>query len=440
MNRFAQKDRGDMIFSKKIVNLLIPFVFFVTVPVLAVLIASSAIADQRLSDELMISDVANETYLPSVAYNWKHREYLVVWHAKWVSGSRDIRAARISEAGQILDTFTVYKDLNKDSVQPSVDYDPVNDRYLVAWIFDYFGNGSDRDLYGRFIPWDGPSASLNEFAICSWTTHQWNPKVAYGRAVEEFLVVWMNEYQAGTLPMYISGRRIKAADGSFFSSGSDFTISHGTEQRVNPDVTYNQARNEYLVVYDNTADIFGMRLTGTVIDNFGGEFRIAGWSATEIRPAVAACKGADQYLVTWQSNQGTGNNAIYARFISGGGTLGNVYVIDDSTGQEQEADVACNLSGTEYFITWETEYAGGYYGVWGRLVQPNETLKPAFSIVHASWTLNRTNPAAAGGRSSYMVAWEHEYDGGASILQGIHGRLVFRRAGFPPAVYELLLQ
>jgi hypothetical protein len=439
MNRFAQKDSGDMFFSKKIANLLMPFVFFVSVPVLAVLIASSAIADQRLSDELIISDLHNETYFPSVAYNSKHREYLVVWHATWAIGSRDIRAARISEAGQILDTFTVYKDLNKDSAQPSVNYDPVSDRYLVAWIFDYFGNGSDWDIYGRFIPWDGPSASLSGFPICSWSSKQWTPKVAYGRAVEEFLVVWMNESQAGTEPMYISGRRIKAADGSFPGGDSDFTISHATEFRVHPDVTYNLARNEYLVVYDNDADIFGMRLTGTVIDNFGGEFRIAGWSATEIRPAVAACKGADQYLVAWQSNQGTDNDAIYARFISGGGTLGNVYMIDDTTGQERETDVACNLSGTEYFVTWQTEYAGGYYGVWGRLVQPNETLKPAFGIVQPGLAANRTSPAAAGGRNSYMVAWEHRYDG-SSFFGGIHGRLVFRRAGSPPAVYELLLQ
>ena len=160
-------------------------------------VATSATAGPQLSGEIVVSDADNEEYGPAVAYNWKHREYLVVWHTKWSMGTRDIRAARVSQHGQLLSTFTVYEHATKDSVQPAVDYDPVNDRYLVAWVFDALGNGSDMDLYGRFIPWDGPSASLSEFAIVTWATHQWTPKVAYGRAVEEFLVVWNHEYQSG---------------------------------------------------------------------------------------------------------------------------------------------------------------------------------------------------------------------------------------------------
>lgn len=157
----------------------------------------------------------------------------MVWHDKWAIGTRDIRAARVSEQGQVLSEFLVYEHSTKDSAQPTVDYDPVNDRYLVAWIFDFSGDGSDWDLYGRFIPWAGPSVSLTEFPICTWTTHQWNPRVAYGRAVEEFLVIWNNQYQSGPLPMYISGRRVKGSDGTFpGGSGSDLTISHGTENRI----------------------------------------------------------------------------------------------------------------------------------------------------------------------------------------------------------------
>ncbi len=43
--------------------------------------------------------------------------------------------------------------------------------------------------------------------------------------------------------MYISGRRITAADGSFPGGASDVTISHSTENRVNPKIAYNLARN-----------------------------------------------------------------------------------------------------------------------------------------------------------------------------------------------------
>lgn len=386
----------------------------------------------RLSSEIVISALDNEAYLPSVAYNWKHHEYLVVWHTTWTIGTRDIRAARVSVAGQVLDTFTVYEHATRDSAQPSVAYDPVHDRYLVVFIFDTPGDGSDYDLYGRLIPWTGPDPNLQAFPISTWSTHQWNPRVAYGRAVEEFLVVWANEYQAGTPPMYISGRRIKAGDGTFPGGVSDFTVSHGTENRVNPDVTYNLARNEYLVVYDNALDIFGIRLTGDLSHNFGGEFGIAGWPDAELHPAVAACHGVDQYLVAWQSDQGTGNDAIYARFLSGDATPGNVHPIDDASGQEREADVACNLAGTRYLLTWQVQYTNSQYGLWGRSLQPDETLEPLFEVVSAGAAADRTQPILAGGHTNYLVAWEHDRDGTA--YQDVHARLVTPRAVFLPLV------
>ncbi len=394
--------------------------------------AESARVSSRLSGEITISGLDNQEYLPAVAYNRNHHEYLVVWHTVWTLGTRDIRAARISDTGEVLSTFTVYEHATKDSAQPDVAYDSVNDRYLVVWVFDAPGDGSDWDLYGRFIPWDGPSTSLKEFAITTWTTHQWNPKVAYGRTAEEFLVVWANQYQAGSPPMYISGRRVKAADGSFPGGASDLTISHTTQNRVNPDVTYNLARNEYLVVYDNAVDIFGIRLTGNLNDNFGGEFGIAGWPAVEIHPAVAACSEADQYLVVWQSDQETSNDAVYARFIAGTGAVGNVYQIDDTTSPEREADVACNLSGTQYLVTWQTRYTNLKYGIWGRLVQPDETMESQFSIVSPGSTADRTSPIAAGGHTNFIVVWEHQRDG--TSYQDIHGRLITPHTVFLPLV------
>lgn len=398
------------------------------------LAAPLSLSKPYLSGEIGISNLDNEEYLPSVAYNWKHHEYLVVWHTSWTIGTRDIRGTRVSSSGKVLSTFTIYENATKDSAQPAVAYDPVNDRYLVVWVFDSFGNGSDWDLYGRFIPWNGPSSALNEFAISTWITNQWSPRVAYGRAVEEFLVVWANEYQSAVLPMYISARRITASNGNFPGGSSDLTVSHATENRINPDVTYNLARNEYLLVYDNAVDIFGIRLTGDLSHNFGGEFGIAGWPDTEIHPAVAACRGADQYLVAWQSDQGSNNDAIYARFLNGEGTPGNVYKIDDTSSPEREADLACNEAGTQYLIAWQTRYTNVKYGVWARLVQPDETMGSQFAIVQPGVDSDRTNPIVAGGHSNYLVAWEHQR--GGTSYQDIHGRLVSPFAVFIPLVHR----
>ncbi len=90
-------------------------------------LAAATAEGWRLGSEMEISTLDTLDYLPSVAYNWKHHEYLVVWHTNWIISSRDIRAARISDAGKVLDTFLVYEDPTRDSAQPAVDYDPVHD-------------------------------------------------------------------------------------------------------------------------------------------------------------------------------------------------------------------------------------------------------------------------------------------------------------------------
>lgn len=400
-------------------------------------LATASAVDPYLSGEIAISALDNEEYLPSVAYNWKHHEYLVVWHTKWTIGTRDIRAARISDTGQVLSTFTVYEHTTKDSAQPAVDYDPVNDRYLVVWVFDAFGDSSDWDLYGRFIPWDGPSASLTEFPICTWAAHQWNPKVVYAGTQQEFMVVWANEYQTGTLPMYISGRRVKASDGSFFGTGSDVTINDVSENRVNPNVAYNLARNEYLVVYDNTVDVFATRLNGSAA-KLGTEFGIAGWPDVEINPAVAACNKTDQYLVAWQSLQSGIHNDVYVRFVDGDGSFptgGGPLVIYNTSVHEQKPDVACNstTSGSMFLVTYEQQYSNitGPYGIWGRLVYQDYSMSSVFGIVAGMGSLNRTQPVVAGGGANYMTVWEHDR---SASYQDIHGRLVSPYAVFLPLV------
>ncbi len=384
--------------------------------------------DPRVGKEFTISALDNEQHNPSVAYNWKQHEYLVVWHNTWTIGSRDIRARRISERGEVLSEFLIYDNPTRDSAQPSVAYDPVNNRYLVVWVRDAHGDGSDWDIYGRFIPWQGPDAALNAFPIVTWATKQWNPVLAYARSQQEFLVVWWNEHPS--VPAYISGKRIFADGSGFPSTGSDVTINHASEPRVDPDVSYNLARNEYLVVYSNGLfDVFGTRLRGDAAQLGGGEFGIAGWPAPEHNPAVAACREADQYLVTWQSEPG-GNPAIYARFVNGDGTVGSVHLIDDTTSAEVNADVACDQDGSQYMITWQTRYTNLFYGIWGRSVRPNANMSMSFAIRHPGGSANRLAPAIAGGHANYLVAWEHERDG--TSYQDIHGRLITPNTLFQP--------
>jgi hypothetical protein len=110
---------------------------------------------------------------------------------------------------------------------------------------------------------------------------------------------------------------------------------------------------------------------------------------------------------------------------------GSVHQIDDTTGSEVEAEVACNAAGTQYMVAWQAEYTNNRFGIWGRLVQPNGTLESAFTIVHPFGDMHRQeSQSLAVGGSNYLVAWEHSRES----YQDIHGRLVTPRMLFIPQI------
>jgi hypothetical protein len=390
-----------------------------------------SVAATNLGPEIIISERDSQEHLPAIAYNSKHNEYLVVWENDWGGGYHDIYAQRISGDGQLLSWFALASPLGRSQSSPAVAYDPDNDRYLVVWSYDFSGIGTDWDIYGRFVPWNGPDGGLAEFSICGWPSNQVHPTMAYNRVRQEFLVVWKD----AVLPSTISARRVLASGG--FPAGGAWTLSPTTlENRDSPDVTYNLHRNEYLVTWDieinpSDRDIRGIRLRSDGAPLTGGnptvsgEFRIADYiGANEWTPAVAACAAADQYLVAWQSDQGTGgaDHAIYARYLNGDAVPGNIHMIEDTGLPELNVDVDCNLAGDRYLLAWQTQYVSSKYGIWARIAWPNEYLPAQFVVRPAGAVTDRLFPAVAGGRTGFLVAWEHQRDGNGN--RDIHGRLV----------------
>jgi hypothetical protein len=401
------------------------------------LIPSSSAAPSAPSDyrtpAILISDVAANQYRPDIAYNSQHDEYLVVWENLWAGGYHDVYAQRVSGSGQLLSWFAVSTS-TYSKMNPSVAYDPTRDRYLVVFSYDAYGTGGDWDIYGRYIPWNGPSASLTDFVICNWASlNQLRPVVAFGRAQDEYLVTWTNAWSGQ--PSYISARRV-FADGSGFPS-NPFLISSGPENRDYQDVTYNLHRNEYLITWDvdksgTGLDIYGERLAGngsvltggTNIPPVTGEFPIAGWPDKEERPAVAACDQADQYLVAWQSDLGTGGTdyAVYGYYLNGDAVPVHVFQICDTTSPDMYVEVGCDADGDRYLLAWQSKYVGGEYSVWARLAFPDRSLGTDFEVVGPRQNADREFPGVAGGFSNFLVAWEHDRDGGAN--KDIYGRFI----------------
>jgi hypothetical protein len=315
-------------------------------------------------------------------------------------------------------------------MNPSVAYDPGRDRYLIVFTYDYRGNASDWDIYGRFIPWNGPVAGSLDFSICDFISNQRRPVVAFASTQDEFLVTWINGPSGE--PSYVSARRVYAGGGF---PDTTFQVSKGIEDRDFPDVAYNLARNEYFITWDvvksvTKVDIYGIRLTATGVSLTGGtpkvtgEFPIAGWPAIEEKPTVTTCSTFDQYLVAWQSDDETSgaDYAIYARYLTGEAVPGNVYLVADTTSHQLNVDITCDGSGGKYLLAWQDRYVGGEYGISARHFLPDETRDPEFVIVGPRSLSDREYPSVEGGKVNFLAVWEHDRDVINNI--DIYGKLI----------------
>jgi hypothetical protein len=386
-----------------------------------------------MTDPKLISSDVLDGYEPAVAYNENHDEYLVVWHY-----FNDIYAQRISSRGELLgNEMTITNHSNKED-SPALAYDPNWDRYLVVWQRDS-GSGH-KDIYGRFIPWNGPISGWGAFPIDSTTNDTRYPKIAYGFTQAEYMVVW-TRFTGGWPEYEIDGVRVEGDGSGIPAIPHPHVASHINDNRQNPDITYNLAKNEYLVVYDNrylfdysgTHDdhIYGVIMAGNGTKLYGGEFGIAAWPGDEYKPAVAACnfgtQNIGQYLVSWVSyfkiNDTTYEPRVYARYLDGNGNAGGVYMIDNVTPSypSAEIDIACRW-GRQYLMVWEHWYASEIKtGLWGRLLYSDESMESNFEIQKPESGDARENMAVANGSRAFLVAWEHRDSSGYA---DIYGRII----------------
>lgn len=383
----------------------------------ALLLAGAAtLAGESVGREVTVSALDNEKFLPAVAYNGAHEEFLVVWHNYWGS-LRDVYGTRLDRFGKVIETFTIAAGAN-DRAQAAVAYDSARDRYLVVWIYDYYGDSSDWDVRGRLVPWDGPDPALAEFPIYQTVDSQWNPKVAYSTGDDEFLVVWTNT--AAGIPATVSMRYV-LPDGTPDYAGT--VAGDETHNFANGDLTYSQLRDEYLIVYDiDGADIAARRVDNTgLLDT---EVTVADWPDAESAPSVAACPGQDQWLVAWQNSA----PKIYARFLTGAGAVDGapLEIFDAAAGQQRAPALACLPGAGHYLVAWEQEYSGSVFGIWGRRIGTNKAfLAPGFTVrpVYSPQLRHAKTPALAGGTLGWSVSWVQEREG--SAYSDLHARMVW---------------
>ena len=383
-----------------------------------------------------------DRHAPAVAYNWKHHEYLVLWHNTWPSGHRDIYARRVSESGQLLSWFAVSAGPN-DRAQPAIAYNGTTDEYLVVWMYE--ASPDVYEIWGRIVAWNG-SYMKPEFRIMQWANRSfWSPRVAWNSYRNEYMVVW-NAFDTTTsfppgLPHDVAGYRVSAG-GTVQNPGSPLILTtYSYPNQV--DITYNVAMDEYFLAFvvvhtqaTSGNDIYGLRVgwNGSprgLIEIYKDD--IAGQRKHQNHPAVATNE-QDKYMVVWEHEYDPTDHDIYGREYNADGTPdGSYFTISSWTQDDTVPDVAANGASREWLAVWQRALPGGSgYSIhgfrWGSAGSGVYTY--LFDV--GNWTfVECTSPAVAADIPGYLIVYEEV---NPPAKQHIYGRMWWPEVVFLPLV------
>jgi hypothetical protein len=271
---------------------------------------------------------------PQVAWNSVHDQYLVIWDDGSILGQR------VNGDGTLLGTEFLVAGADyqtTDPTRPVLVFNATREEYLAVWE-DSRGPAATRgdDIYGRRIAANGTLVA-GEFRIsgpgATWGDHY--PAAVWNGSNDQYLVAWedqrnYSEWDYCCLDIYGT---ILEGDGS--RTGGDFRVvpTINTLDDASPEVAWNAADNEYLVVYMDWSfdwihgwDIWGQRFTATGAKS-GRNFRIIGPKGSEeadltddTAPALAWNSADNQYLVIWvdfRKEDLDFDLEIYGRRVSG---------------------------------------------------------------------------------------------------------------------------
>lgn len=350
---------------------------------------------------------------PTVAYNSRHNEYLVVW---WNDrgATRDIYAQRVTADGVLKSQWCVINQAGFWNWLPAVAYSPARDEYLV--VYTYKANDTDYDLWARRMAWNGAWLSP-EFAISTYSGRQWYPSVAYNADDDQYLVVYEN-YWSDTF-RDIAAQRVRASDGALLS-WRNLATAAGQVRRL-PDAAWLASTNEYLVAFswlhpagDNNIHAV---MTNADMSYLSPEVELIGHDYDLIDAAVTTSPG--EYLVVWEDGPGNPERTVYGRRISGLGVMSDPFAILAQTGQVYlEPDTAYSAV-YGYVTVARFKYSDTDTDIYLRYSKPGQnSIAPGYWAIDSLTAYQRAPAIACDRFGSCLVVYEDNYDAASFNITG----------------------
>jgi hypothetical protein len=348
--------------------------------------ARTAFVTALLALCVAVPAAAQQRYAPAVAFDGT--TYLVVWQEQRPGATKDIYAARVSEAGVVLDPLGIpISKAAGNQWAPAVAYD--GSSFVVVWQDDR--SASTRpDVYGARVSAAGVLLDPGGTPISSAPGAQLAPAVAGTGAGS--LVVWTDGSD-------IRGARVSSAGAVLDPAGLDVSAADGAQ--LDPAVAFGGAGS--LVVWEDHrsgsgADLYGARVSaaGTVLDPAG--IAVAADAGDERNAAVAF--GGAAFLAAWDAA-----SDVQARRVSAAGAVLGSGPIAVAAAAGSQTRPALAFDGANFLAAWQDDLDLDSV----RVSPAGVVLGPVAAISPAAQA--QLVPAIAHGTSGSLAVWEDKRTG-----------------------------
>ncbi len=168
-------------------------------------------------------------------------------------------------------------------------------------------------------------------------------------------------------------------------------------------------------------DIYGQRASA-VGELTGGPITISSASADQMLPQLAYNEAEDEFLVVWQDERT--DRDIYGQRVGASGALveGNFAIAELGTYYRGSPQVAFQSHAVDFMVTWQMNVPGEDVNVYRRRVRTDGSMPEAEILSSGLGSMEMHPTIAAGGDLSYLIAWQDSRD--VSQGENIYGEIV----------------
>jgi hypothetical protein len=297
--------------------------------------------------------------LPVDTYNPVTNEYLVVYLKDW-----DVCGRFLKNDGSLRSDEFVIRTGPEHQNHPSVIYNPKHNNFLVVWNDSRTGK-NENDIYGVFINNDGGKDG-EEFVICDVPKDQYYPAIVYNPKGDEFMVVYEDFRDCTTDPCYndISSLFARRVSTTGELLGDEIVVGKDGYDKRQQNFCYNPNLNEYMIVWNDkrnetdpskqNKDIYARRMKndGTMV---GGDFPVCTAPNDQGYCTVAYDPTEHKYLMVWNDFRDQKQADIKVLLEGSIGILGGNVIYDPGTVYGMWYDDNATPAGAEFILCEESK-------------------------------------------------------------------------------------